>query len=89
MQLPIAAGATLPAFSLPATEAVVAADENECNEDNKWQTQQHSQADSVEDPFLMLGTDELQDGIKEGADLLLHVGSWAVCLCCSLWLKVP
>lgn len=88
MQLPVAAGATfLPAFSPPAAEAAVAADENERNEDDERQTHQHSQADRVEDTFLMLGTDELQDGIKERADLLLHVSSWAGCLCCSLRLK--
>lgn len=76
MQLPIAAGATFPrAFSPLSAEAAVAADENEGDEDNKGQTQQHGQADGVEDAFLMLGTDELQDGIKERANLLLHVDS--------------
>lgn len=76
MQLPVAAGATFPrAFSPPSAEAAVAADENEGDEDNEGQTQQHGQADGVEDAFLMLGTDELQDGIEERADLLLHVGS--------------
>lgn len=76
VQLPIAAGATFPcAFSPPSAEAAVAADEDEGEEDNEGQAQEHGQADSVEDTFLMLGTDELQDGIKERADLLLHVGS--------------
>lgn len=88
MQLPIAAGATFPgALSPPSAEAAVAADEDEGDEDNEGKTQQHSQADGVEDAFLMLGTDELQDGIKERADLLLHVSSSVGCLCCSLGLK--
>lgn len=76
MQLPVAAGATFPcAFSPPSAEAAVAADENEGDENNQGQTQEHGQADGVEDAFLMLGTDELQDGIKERTDLLLHVSS--------------
>lgn len=53
----------------------MAADENEGDENNQGQTQEHGQADGVEDAFLMLGTDELQDGIKERTDLLLHVSS--------------
>lgn len=75
MQLPVAAIYSFIPLSLPAAEAAVAADENKGNEDNKRQTQQHDQADGVEDTFLMLGTDELQDGVEERADLLLHVGS--------------
>lgn len=64
----------------------MAADENGRDEDDEGQAHQHYEADSVEDSLLVLGADEFQDGIKERADLLLHVAHWVAG---SLRLKAP